>query len=88
MKNKKTKRNGGDTPLPETKPSDFHPADYNKDGRVSNKERRQYDRSESNKRKAGQPKKKVNVAKGIASLSSAAITASEAIKKVKKNLKD
>ena len=34
----KTYRNGGDTPVPQTKDSDFSPYDLNKDGTVSDKE--------------------------------------------------
>jgi Ca2+-binding EF-hand superfamily protein len=37
MANKKY-RNGGDTPVPETKDSDFSPYDLNKDGVVSKSE--------------------------------------------------
>tara|TARA_R100000734_G_scaffold17056_1_gene13237 strand:+ start:251 stop:451 length:201 start_codon:yes stop_codon:yes gene_type:complete len=36
---KKTIRNGGDTPLPATKSSDFSPYDLNKDGKLSTSEK-------------------------------------------------
>ena len=35
----KTYRNGGDTPVPQTKDSDFSPYDLNKDGKVSASEK-------------------------------------------------
>jgi len=97
MAKKKTNR---DRPLPETNAKDFHPADYNKDGLISDSERKRYKNSQKNERKSNQSsaktakkkakkkeKKKVNVIKTVGSLSAAAIAASEAYNKVRENLK-